>query len=366
MPYLAQGEFYSEFGKFDVTITVPSNFIIAATGVLQNEDELQKLKSLGRQNIEAQENYNLFKKEFESRAKKEGKSFYEVMPASSPQTKTLRYIQDSVHDFAWFASKLFVVQYDTLQLRSKTVDVFSFFHPWEKDRWKETVSYAKDATRKYSQWLGEYPYKTVSVVGGDANENSGGMEYPTITLITTEEDGQELDVTITHEIGHNWFYGILGSNERDHAWMDEGMNTYYQNRYELEKYGSFHVVNKAGAGNMFNNKTPDEAYEMLLNLMFKLYKDQPIDMTSDKFSFINYGLVVYLKASIWMKKLEEQLGRNTFDSVMRLYYKEWAFKHPYPADFKQTIEKHSGQDIDELYNQLFTTGPLTAPQKKKS
>lgn len=364
MPYLDQGEFYSEFGKFDVTITVPANYIVAATGELQNATELETLKQLGKLSPDKQENYQLFKKELEAKAKKAGVNFYEMMPPSASQTKTLRYIQDRVHDFAWFASKLFLVQHDTIQLAGKTVDAFTYFHPWEKSQWEKSLSYTKDGTRKYSEWIAEYPFKVVSVVSGDANETSGGMEYPTITLITMKEGGQEMDITITHEIGHNWFYGVLASNERAHAWMDEGMNTYYQNRYELEKYGNYHLVDQNG-GKMFGNKTPDESLEMLLNLMFKLYKDQPIDLEADQYSFINYGLVVYVKASIWMKKLEEQLGRNTFDSVMRQYYRDWAFKHPYPEDFRATVEKYSGQNIESLYQQLFTTGPLSTPQKKK-
>ena len=363
MPYIDQGEFYSEFGKFDVTITVPANYIVASTGELQNADELEKLKSLGKQSIESQENYKLFKNGLESQAKKTGKTFYEVMPPSSAQTKTLRYIQDKVHDFAWFASKLFVVQYDTVQLASKTVDGFSFFHPWEKNNWQKSISYVKDGTRKYSEYLADYPYKVVSAVSGNAQDNSGGMEYPTITLITMTDGGQELDITIAHEIGHNWFYGILASNERDHAWMDEGMNSYYQNRYELEKYSNYSTVQKNG-GQLMANKTPDEGLEMLLNLMMKIYKDQPIETPSEQFTFTNYGLVVYVKTSIWMKRLEEQLGRATFDSAMRAYYNEWSFKHPYPEDFKESIERNSGQRIDSLYQLLFTTGPLTKPQKK--
>jgi hypothetical protein len=347
-----------------VTITVPSNYIIAATGDLQNADELEKLKTLGRQNIEDQENYKLYNNGLEAEAKKTGKSHYEVMPPSSAQTKTLRYVQDKVHDFAWFASKLFIVTYDTIQLASKTVNAFTFFHPWEKKYWDKSISYVKDGTRKYSEYIADYPYNVVNAVSGDANQNSGGMEYPTITLITVPGGGQELDVTITHEVGHNWFYGILASNERDHAWMDEGMNTYYQNRYELEKYGSYNLVNKSG-GKLFANKTPDDALELMLNFMFKMFKDQPIETPSEQFTAVNYGLVVYEKTSIWMKKLEQQLGKSTFDSAMRAYYKEWSFRHPYPEDFKQSIEKSSGQNIDELYNQLFTTGPIVAPQKKK-
>jgi len=363
MAYVDQGEFYSEFGRFDVTITLPSNYIVAATGDLQNADELLQLKNLGKQPLESQENYRLFKGGLESEAKKTGRTFYEVMPASSNTTKSLRYIQDNVHDFAWFASKLFLVQHDTLQLKSHTADAFTFFHPWEIKDWKPSIGYAKDGTRKYSEYLSDYPFNVVSVVSGNANVNSGGMEYPTVTLITMNEGGQELDITIAHEIGHNWFYGILGSNERDHAWMDEGMNTYYQNRYELEKYGNYNIVSK-NTGKLFSNKTPDDAIELLLNFMFKLSKDQPIETPSENFTQTNYGLIAYLKASLWMKKVEETLGKPAFDSAMRYYYSQWAYKHPYPEDFKKSIETSSGKNIDELYDLLFTTGPLKTPEKK--
>jgi hypothetical protein len=363
LAYLDQGEFYSEFGKFDVTITVPSNYIVASTGVLQNSDELQQLKTLGKQKLEDQSSYKTFDKELKPKAKKEGKTFFEVMPASSTETKTLRYIQDKVHDFAWFASKLFLVQYDTVRLATKTVDAFTFFYPWQKDNWEKSISFEKEGLRKYSEWVSEYPYSVMSAVSGDENKTSGGMEYPTITLITTTEGGQELDITIVHEVGHNWFYGVLATNERDHAWMDEGFNSYYQNRYELEKYGTYSELNANGL-NLFKNKTPDDALELMLNFMFKIYKDQPIETTSEQFSFLNYGLIVYLKAGIWMKKLEEYLGKEKFDQAMKAYYNEWKFKHPQPEDFKTSIEKSSGGSIEELWKQLFTTGPLTKPEKK--
>ena len=363
MPYLDQGEFYSEFGKFDVTITLPANYIVAATGALQNKDELEKLKVLGKEKLEEQASNKLFESQLKLQAKKELKNFYEVMPKSSSQMKTLRYVQDSVHDFAWFASKLFLVQHDTIQLASKTVDAFTFFHPWEKDTWKQSVTYAKRGLRSYSNWIGEYPYNVVSVVSGEESATSGGMEYPMITLITTTDGGQELDATITHEIGHNWFYGLLASNEREHAWMDEGMNTYYQNRYEAEHYGSY-MLNKQLGGGFFKNRTPDDELELLLRTAFRLYKDQPIDLPAEEYSFVNYGLIVYVKASVWMKKLEGYLGVNDFDKAMRAYYNEWRFKHPYPADFKAAVEKTTGKSIEKLFEQLYTTGPLTVPEKK--
>ncbi len=124
MPYLDQGEFYSEFGSFDVKITLPGNYIVAASGNLQNSNELQKLKLLGRQSLTEQSNYLLFKNGLEARAKKEKKNFEDVMPSSSIQTKTLHYVLDKAHDFAWFASKLFIVQYDTILLNGRAINAF--------------------------------------------------------------------------------------------------------------------------------------------------------------------------------------------------------------------------------------------------
>ncbi|MDQ6813464.1 MAG: M1 family metallopeptidase, partial [Bacteroidota bacterium] len=284
MPYLDQGEYYSEFGNFDVEITAPSAYVIAATGVLQDETTLQQLKEKGKHVIEG-------------------------------TTKVWHFKQNNIHDFAWFAGKDFEVHYDTVALPSKKViDVFSYYKP-KSTGWNESISYAKNGLRKYSSWIGDYPYTTCSVVQGSKNENSGGMEYPTITLITTLQTGQELDATIVHEIGHNWFYGALASNERIHPWMDEGMNTYYQKRYEKEKYGNIPVKNKG-----FSGKLPQSDEDMLLQTIAKLKKDQPIETPAQDFTTINYGLVVYYKTSEWMKKLEDELGTAVFDNAMRSYY----------------------------------------------
>ena len=101
--------------------------------------------------------------------------------------------------------------------------------------WKNSIQFIKDAVRTRSAWLGEYPYNIVTAVEAKMGFN-GGMEYPTITSISPMPSAKDLDLTIEHEVGHNWNYGILASNEREHPWMDEGMNTYFDNRYEAMKY----------------------------------------------------------------------------------------------------------------------------------
>lgn len=365
MPYLDQGEFYSEFGSFDVSITVPENYKIAATGQLMDEKALNDLKAIGKIPAEQQPIYQQFKS-FEKALKKTSKQTIDSFTiASSNGVKTLRYQQANIHDFAWFASKTFLVQYDTTMVGDKTIDVFAFYQPKKKDDWKKAVAFAKAGVQKYSNWIGPYPYPIVSVVQGSKNENSGGMEYPTITLITTQSNGQELDATIVHEVGHNWFYGILGSNERTHPWMDEGINTYYQKRYELEQYGNYSYLK--GLPNYLQKRLPDDEELLMLKTMFRLVKDQPIETPSANFSAANYGLIAYIKASRWVKKLEQTLGTQAFDKAMQQYFLQWQFKHPYPEDFKKALEESSGKKQDSVFDKLYQTGEIESvkqPTKK--
>ncbi|MBC7720540.1 MAG: hypothetical protein H7068_00865 [Pedobacter sp.] len=358
MPYLDQGEFYSEFGSFDVKITVPENYIVAASGQLQNADELEKLKQLSKLPITEQPNYLYFQNAFKKKYKTQIKSLENLVPPSIKDIKILHYQLNNAHDFAWFASKQFVVQNDTVILNNKTVDIFTFYNPWNEKKWQTSMAFAKAGLRFYSNQLGDYPYANASVVSGADNLVSGGMEYPTITLITTQSSGQELDATIAHELGHNWFYAALASNERDHAWMDEGMNSFYEKKYINSRYPL-----KNNEKDIENNTE-----NLLIEAYENIYKDQAIDQTSDTFTSINYGLFVYTKASKWMQQLEKQLGGATFKKVMQTYYQKWQFKHPYPLDFKQVIEATSQQKIDSLYQKLFTTKAeekATAISKKK-
>jgi hypothetical protein len=183
------------------------------------------------------------------------------------------------------------------------------------------------------------------------------MEYPTITFITTQSSGQELDATIIHKLGHNWFYGALASNERKHSWMDEGMNTFYHQLYEREKYKPENKKNKPG-------KLPADEEQLLLSTIIKLKKDQPIESPAASFSNINYGLIVYTKAAQFIQKLEQTLGKETFDRSMQNYYNEWKFKHPYPEDFKASVEKTAGRNLHDVFQLLNETGPISPTGSK--
>src|SRR4030095_5462770 len=262
MPYLDQGEFYSEFGSYDVRITLPANYVVAATGELQNEEEIEWLKSRSNFDIVETVKTSGFLKPTITTTKN---------IISSAATKTLRYKQDRVHDFAWFADKYFVVAHDTLQLASgRVVDSWSYYHPENKEVYKNSASYIKDAVRFRSNLIGEYPYNVVSAVEAQMGF-PGGMEYPTITSITRTMNPKDLDEVIEHEVGHNWFYGILANNERVHPWQDEGINSYYDKRYTDWKYPVTKHYLEIGE-------------PMFLNALAKKRKDQPIETPSVDFA----------------------------------------------------------------------------------
>jgi hypothetical protein len=365
MPYLDQGEFYSEFGSYDVRITIPANYIVAATGNLQNADEMQSLK---KKTVGGKDRFEHEFPEIRMQQKGLNKKRTEDIPATPPsstETKTLHYIQDRVHDFAWFASKEFIVDHDTLQLASgKTIDVFAFYHSFHKGVWKNAVSFAKQALQFRSQTLGEYPYDVASVVEGPLNFD-GGMEYPTITVIKAFSD-KSLDMVIEHELGHNWFYGVLASNERRNPWMDEGMNSYYDRRYMEKKYGDNNMVGAEVTAEWLRKRMPEDEEELLLNWITAIHKDQPISLPSAEFTEMNYGAIVYLKTARWMEYLEKIVGTELFDSCMKQYYQQWQFKHPSPEDFKQFLQQCSGKDLATPFALLDTKGPVTPPVQKKT
>ncbi|MFI5186258.1 MAG: M1 family metallopeptidase [Chitinophagales bacterium] len=339
MPYLEQGEYYSEFGNFDVQITVPKNYVVAATGELENEDEKNWL--LTRSHFSWQP--------IKQKIKSKGgvvKTTVQKFPLSSPETKTLRYSQNNIHDFAWFADKRFIVNHDTCQLSSgKVIDIFTYYTQLQKETWKNSLQYARQSIKFYSSQIGEYPYSVVSVVQGPESFG-GGMEYPTITVISPTSSPEELDITIAHEIGHNWFQGALASNERDHPWMDEGINSFYEHRYSQKYY----------------NEVPSEE-RTFFETIAKERSDQPIETTSENFNETNYELVAYYKTSEWLQWLEKQIGKDRFDEAMKEYYKLWQFKHPQPEDFKEVIEKSSGQNMDSAFAYLHKKGTLPNQQR---
>lgn len=341
-PYLDQGEFYSEYGSFTVSITLPAEYIVGATGNLQTMSESEKYKSIGSNNYKNRENGSIQK----------------YITDKPGQTKTLIYKADKVHDFAWFADKDFVIQYDTLQLPSgKVTDAFTYYQPNGNDEWKNSLLFIKDAVTSYSSWLGEYPYPVVQAVEGPKNQSSGGMEYPMITLITSPgADKENLDAVITHEVGHNWFYGIIGSNERENPWMDEGINTYYQFRYEAAKYRSNSIFGKAIPKELKSLSTDDFLARIYIALNNLPAKELVATSSTGFANKEDYGIVVYIKTAVWLFITEASIGKEEMDKGMKAYYELWKFRHPYPEDLKRALENASGKKLDDLFALLHKEG----------
>lgn len=346
MPYLDQGEFYAEVGTYEVQITLPKNYTVAATGELQNADEKAKLdKGIQSSSVSSTK----------------GKP---AVIASDKETKTLSYKQNNVHDFAWFADKTFRVNHDTLRLPSgRTIDAYVFYYSGNASLWRNSLSMVKRAILTKSQWLGEYPYAVVSVVE-DRQGGGGGMEYPTVTLLGAGGSEKNLDFVIGHEVGHNWFQGILATNERLHPWMDEGMNTYYDNRYLKQQYGSTGIDIIKGSS-FIKKRMPDDLFQTGLQTVTGLKRDQPIETSSEKFSDVNFNLIAYTKTGNWMKMMADELGQEVFDRCMQAYYEQWKFKHPYPEDFRKVMERVSGRDLGKFFNLLQQKGMLPPAGPKK-
>ncbi len=360
IPYLDQGEFYSEFGNFDVSITVPKNYVVASTGELQDAEEKEWLKTRsndtwGREYRKAYPTKKFFTSQVMNASgvsrtvtTRNKDTVPNAFPPSDKELKTLRFLQSRVHDFAWFADKRFIVNHDTCRLGSgKVIDVYSYYNLTQEKYWKSSVANSKDAIRHYSTLVGEYPYNIVSVVQGPESFG-GGMEYPTITIISPIANVKDLDRTMAHEIGHNWFYGILASNERQHPWLDEGINSYYDALYSKQKDDHFN----------------EHAVQSLLETFTRTKKDQPIETPSQNFSEANYGLIAYHKTSQWVAWMEKELGTATFQLAMQEYYRRWQFKHPDPEDLQRVMEEVSGKNLDSNFALLKQKGDLPDVKKK--
>ncbi|MBK5285889.1 MAG: M1 family metallopeptidase [Bacteroidia bacterium] len=347
IPYLDQGEFYSEFGSFDVSITLSKNYVVGATGDLQTESEIFFLE----EKINETKNISVYQKD---------NSF----PKSDFDTKTIHYTQNNVHDFAWFADKRFHVLRGEVELpqSKRIVNSWIMFTGNQPDLWKNALEYVNDATYYYSKWLGEYPYNNVTAVDGTISAG-GGMEYPNITVIGTASNANELEVTIAHEVGHNWLYGILGSNERDHAWMDEGINTFYELRYVQTKHDSKSDRQDDALPGMIANTdlfglkdiTDKKLNELEYLLNARRNKDQPTDITSEKFSRLNYAGDVYAKTGLSFQYLRSYLGDSLFDSCMHTYFDQWKFRHPYPEDIKDIFETITQKNLSWFFDDLLKT-----------
>jgi len=327
MPYLDQGEFYSEFGKFDINITLPENYVVAATGRLQNIEEKVWLTNRSKNRFTGQ----ILSTEF---------------PVSSSKKKTIRFIQDSIHDFAWFADKRFQVERSEVLLPKSSNKVTTWMFSVASKT--STVLLVDSAVLYYSSKIGEYPFTDVTVVETPL-VSGAGMEYPMITNITKVNRQ-----VIVHEVGHNWFYGILGSNERAYPWMDESINTYYETRSaETETIRTQKPITIKTVSNFGSDGYHGLESRYLINA--RRNNDQSVSLPSIEFTDANYGAIIYGKGATLFRYLQAYLGDDQFDNMMHAYYEKWKFKHPLSQDFIDHAQQFTGKDLSWFFGGLLST-----------
>ncbi len=318
--FIAWGEFYGEFGTFDVAIDVPSQYVVAATGAVVSGD--------------AGWDYN---RSGDSRRGGGG-------PSEPAGRKTVHFHAENVHDFAWCADPDFVVQDSTWN----DTKVRVFYRKQHEQDWRDTtLVHALRAIEWLSKKIGPYPYPQVSVV--DAL-NDWGMEYPMLVM-----NGYVSESLVLHEVGHIYFYGALANDERNEAWLDEGFATFLSAWYLTERYGPY---GDRSSWNWYQRMTPqytlgDQARREVGDLLRNRYGERVAGSAEE---FVNsYYDHVYTKAALFLNALRSEVGADTFDAILREYYDRWKFKHVNEARFRKVCEDLSGRDLSLLFEQWLYT-----------
>ncbi len=346
MPYLDEAEFYSEFGNFDVSITLPANYIVGATGNLQNEEEKKLLDSLSADT-------------YWMTTPVTGE---EEFPVSANKMKTLRYTENQIHDFAWFADKRFHVLKGKVNLpdSGRQVTTWIMFTDQEAPLWKNAVSYVNNAILYFSELIGDYPYSTFTAVQSALNAGSG-MEYPGLTVIGLAQDSYMLDEVLAHEICHSWFYSAIGSDERRYPFLDESLastyeSIYMEKRYPGKKLWEVDLKNRKLAKFFHIDEMPVQRIRELEWLVpARRNLEQPVNLSATDYSQMNYGSIIYNKAAQGFGYLRAYLGDSLFDSIMHDYYGIWKNRHPRPDDFRAVFKSHTDKDLSWFFDDFLGT-----------
>ena len=332
LPYQGAGEFYLEYGDFDVNITAPSNHVVVCSGELVNAKEVYSDKQQKLWAAAANSEKTVVIRSADDVANA-------VSNPSAKPTLTWHFKIKNSRDVSFASSAAFIIDAARINLPSgkKSLAISAYPVECEGDSaWGRSTEYTKTSIENYSKRWFEYPYPAATNVAG----NEGGMEYPGIVFCGWESKGEELWGVTDHEFGHIWFPMIVGSNERLFAWMDEGFNTFINSLSSVD----------------FNNgeyKSPvTDMHQM--SEAFTRPSIEPVFTAPDCFKEMNMGMLAYYKPSAGLIMLREQiLGKERFDNAFKTYVARWAFKHPTPDDFFRTIENVAGEDLNWFWRGWF-------------
>lgn len=314
--YHSSSEYFADYGTYDVRITLPSSFVIGATG-----DHQEKIEN------------------------RDG-------------TTTHHFFQHSVHDFAWTASPRFLEYKENYEfVPGKTTEITLLLQPQHKRLKDRYMNAVKNAIKYCSLFYGDYPYTTATCVDPAYNSRSGGMEYPTFFtggayFLTRKGISRPEGVTI-HEFGHGYFYGLVGNNEFENAWMDEGFTSFLDTEVYYTAYG-------------------DPLYNRSYFGIPVTFKDVNIPIESDGVSrhrqtynmdnmqrfaweFLeggSYGANSYSKAELMLRTLKRFMGQDLFSRMIKTYSQRFWFKHPRPEDFYAVVSEFAGRDMSWFLDQF--------------
>lgn len=319
-PYTGGQEFYLEYGDYTMTVTVPANYIVAATGTLENPQDVLTPIERGRLMQAAHADTVIHVVSAAELADGTAHLRHDGMV-------TWKFHAANVRDAVFAASTEY--QWDATSWNGILAQ--AYYRPAAASMWAQAADMAKMSIQEYGERWYPYPYPQISVA--EANTTgplTGGMEYPMMSFNATMGNDANVYSLLTHEIGHNWFPMIVGSNERTHEWMDEGLNTFINSFSNARRY-------------------PE--------------RTQEAQITRPKFSDLSaidaQGDDSYNEPAYALELLRRDiLGPQVFDSAFRVYIRRWAYKHPTPADFFRTINDVSGSNLDWFWREWFEQQPM--------
>jgi hypothetical protein len=333
-PYIGAGEFYLEYGSFDVSLTVPAGYVVAATGTLRNPELVLTPAQRNRLAIARTSTQPVAIITADEAGQPD-----RTRPRSSGRGQlTWRFTADSVRDFAFAAGP--ELRWDASSYEGILIQ--TLYRP-KASRWEEANRMAREAIKFFSEQWYRYPYPQATTVEGPIE----GMEYPMLTFVPNSPSREDLQWVLSHEFGHQWFPMVVGSNERLYPWMDEGFNTF---------------VDLAGAAHYFTGTPYGDSIEVH---PLHLYPDNAIQgqeqpLIRRPVEVRNLFWTGYQKPALMLQILRhEVLGKARFDPAFRGYIRAWAYKHPTPADFFRLMRDASGVDLDWFWRDwVFTTARL--------
>ncbi|HET8713168.1 MAG TPA: M1 family aminopeptidase [Gemmatimonadales bacterium] len=331
LPFLGAGEFYLEFGDFDVSLTVPAGFLVTATGALANPTAVRTAQERARL-------ARVFTNPGQVVLVVTRQEAVVNATRKVPGTRTWRFTAPGVRDFAWAAGA--GLRWDASTWEGILVQ--TFYHP-DATPWEEANTMLKFALRQFSNTLGQYPWPQISAVEGLVE----GMEYPMLIFCPSLQKREDQFWILTHELGHQWFPMQAGSDERRYPWMDEGFNT----------FADYDVAEAFFKGTAYGDTVRRELLTAY-NTNATPGNEQPMITKPDEVRQLYWN--AYQKPALMLTLLRDAvLGRDEFDRAFREYFRRWKGKHPQPADFFRTMSDMTGRDLDWFWrNWIYTTARL--------